>query len=81
MKQGGGKNEIAHKHSHLIIISSIHASLSAALPTLINHIIMYQRSGMKELQTYSRMLGKLETFPKLRAINKMSIGRIRFPAR
>lgn len=28
MKQGGGKNEIAHKHSHLIIISSIHASLS-----------------------------------------------------
>ena len=65
MKQGGGKNEIAHKHSHLIIISSIHASLSAALPTLINHIIMYQRSGMKKLQTYRRMLGNTGNLSKI----------------
>ena len=65
MKQGGGKNEIAHKHSHLIIISSIHASLSAALLTLINHIIMYQRSGMKKLQTYRRMLGNTGNLSKI----------------
>ena len=65
MKQGGGKNEIAHKHSHLIIISSIHTSLSTALSTLIYHIIMYQRSGMKKFQTYRRMLGNTGNLSKI----------------
>ena len=55
-KESRGENIVAHEHSHLIVVRGVHRSLSSTLLTLVHHVVMYERSGMKQLQTYGSVL-------------------------
>ena len=55
-QKGSRKDIVAHEHSHLIVISSVDRSLTTTLLTLIHHVIMNERSRVKQLQSHSSVL-------------------------
>ena len=55
-KQGCRKDVIAHEHRHLIIISSVDRCLTAALLALVHHIVVHERSRVKQLETDGSVL-------------------------
>ena len=65
MEQSSRKDIVAHKYSHLVIISSIHTRLTSSLSTLVHHIIMNKRSRMKQFQSHSRMLSNCSYLTKI----------------
>ena len=56
VKQRRREYVVAHQHSHLIIISGIHRSLSAPLAALVHHVVVHERGRMQQLQTHRSVL-------------------------
>ena len=50
---------VADEHRHLIVIGSVHRRLATALSALVHHVVVDQRCGVQQLQTYCRMLRHL----------------------
>ena len=62
LKQRSGKKIISHQHGHFVVIDRIHRTLSATFATLVDHIVVNQRSRVEKLERDSRTKRVLADF-------------------
>ena len=58
-KQRRRKDIVAHEHSHLIVVSSVHRRLTATLLALVHHVVVHERSRMQQFQTHGSILRRM----------------------